>query len=340
MRLAALALTALFCLACTESEPMRPAQPAATANVKTVAVVLFPMSAAAPLYVGVDQGFYAREGLDVKLTHTPNSAYLVEGLANGKYQLAAALVDNFIAYQENQHAVKHRPGHDLKVLMGLSTASVALVARKEIAAASSLAGREIGIDAPGTGFAFVLYHLMEQAGLQRGQYQLTLSGSTEARWEALSRGELDATLLAPEFTKQAVEQGFRSLVDSRDALPVYMGASVAADSAWIDQNRGTVEAFLRASLAARAWLARPVNIPTAARSLAQRLGGTPEQMESVLRNLLEAEVLIADGSIDSRALDTVLGLRRRYGTPPADIGAPEQYLDLSLLERARGQSQH
>ncbi len=301
----------------------------------TVDVVLFPLSGALPIYVASDQGFYTRAGLNVRLKMTPDSSHLVQGLISGHYQLAAALIDNFVAYQEHQHAVPYEAGHDLRVLMGLSTVSAALVARADISGVAGLRGRTVGVDATGTGFAFMLYRMAEQAGLERQDFRLVASGSTKARWEALSNGDLDATLLTPEFATQAKERGFRILLDSRTLFPAYMGVAIAADRSWANHNRRTVQAFLRATLAARRWLERPENLPSAATSLSERLGGTPEQMARLLKTMLEESALIADGSIDANGLETVVDLRRRYAQSARAIGKPEKYLDLGYLTRAR-----
>jgi NitT/TauT family transport system substrate-binding protein len=321
-------------LACTATSSC--AQPAKQTSTHTpIGVIAFPSTATAALYVGAAQGFYAKAGLDVRLTATPNSRELVNGMVDGEYQFAAALIDNFVAYRANQHAVPYDPQRDLRVVMGLADASVALVARADIETIGALRQRRVGIDAPGTGFAFVLYHMLSQQGLDRGDVVLMQSGSTKARLTALERGEIDATMLTPEFALQAKAKGFRILRDSAQALPAYMGFALAVDSGWAARNSSSVRDFLRATLAAREWLERPENRPIAAEILSRELGATPQQMLELLEQLLASGALIADGRISDAGLATVLSLRRQFGnsaTMPQDAA---EYLDLSYLPRRR-----
>jgi ABC-type nitrate/sulfonate/bicarbonate transport system substrate-binding protein len=333
-RLSAFIAVMLLCAAGSAAEQKQSAnKPPAT----TIEVALFPLSAAAPLYVGVDHGFYSRAGLDVRLTATPDSTHLVSGLASGKYQFAAALIDNFVAYEAKQHSAAHVKGHDLRALMGLSTASASLVAVNDVANVGYLHGRRIGVDAPGSGFAFLLYGMLEQAKMRPGDYQVVVSGSTKARWEALSRGEIDATMLTPEFTALAMERQLRVLSDSQSLFPKYMGVAIAADTAWAKQNATAVQAFLRATLEARQWLARPENLAAAAESLSKRLDTTPFQMTGLLRGLIENSVLIEDGGVDMQGFATVIELRKRYAPGFPSNRSPESFLDLSYLERAKAE---
>lgn len=331
-RLSAFVALLLLCTAAVAAEQK---QSASTQSKTPIEVVLFPLSAAAPLYVGVDHGFYDRAGLDVRLSATPDSKHLVSGLASGKYQFAAALIDNFVAYEAKQHGAPHVKGHDLRVLMGLSLASASLVAINDVANVGYLRGRRVGVDAPGTGFAFLLYGMLEQAKMRPGDYEVVNSGSTKTRWEALSRGEIAATLLTPEFTALAMERQLRVLGDTQNLYPKYMGVALGAEDAWAKQNAQVVEAFVRATLEARQWLARPENLSAAAESLSKRLDTTPFQMTGLLRGLLESSVLIADGSIDTQGFATVIELRKKYAPGFPSNRSPGSFLDLSYLNRAQ-----
>ena len=53
-------------------------------------VILFPGAANWPLWVAQERGFFAANGLEVKLTFTPNSVHLMREILAGKYQLGHA----------------------------------------------------------------------------------------------------------------------------------------------------------------------------------------------------------------------------------------------------------
>ena len=59
-----------------------------------------------PLWAAQRQGFFETNGVDVRLAYTPSSDALVAGLFDGRYDIALATIDNFIAYQEGQADVR------------------------------------------------------------------------------------------------------------------------------------------------------------------------------------------------------------------------------------------
>ena len=298
-------------------------------------VILFPSVAAAAVYVGLDRGDYARAGLDVGITETPDSSFLMSNLVNGRFQIAVALADNFVAYQQGQHATAHLPGRDVSMIMGLTKSSATLVARPDFTTIESLRNRRLGVDAPGTGLAFVLYRMLEDAGLSRDDYTILRTGSTQERAGALIRGEIDATMLTPEFARLAQAQGMRALAESKALFPSYMGATVAIERNWATRNGSAVEAFISATLSATQWLARAENQPALTELLGRHLQIPPEQLRQSVSGLIEGPSVIRDGRVDLSGLEAVLALRARYGRPTQPLGSPGDFLDLKYLDSAR-----
>lgn len=305
------------------------------AQTESLDIVLFPSAAAAAIYVGLDRGYYADAGLAVHLTPTPDSAFLVAGLSTGRFQLGVALADNFVAYQQGQHEAPRVADRDLSIVMGLATTGAALVARPGFTSVASLRNHRIGVDAPGTGLAFVMYRMLEDARLIQGDYTLVRAGSTQQRSLALGRGEIDATLLTPEFAQDAQAHGLLELANSAALLPHYMGMAVAVERNWGRQHRATLEAFIAATLSAASWLARPENRPAAAAILSHHLTIPEAQIGKSLSGLLDEHALIPDGGIDAAGFDAVLALRGRYGTPVHAMEPAGRFVDLTYLDSAR-----
>ena len=314
------------------TSPAGTARASASQALTKLDVTLFPSVAAAAVYVGLERGDYARAGLDVGITETPDSAFLMSNLVNGRFQIAVALADNFVAYQQGQHATAHLPGRDVSMIMGLAKSSAALVARPDFRSVESLRRRTVGVDAPGTGLAFVLYRMLEDAGLSRDDYTVLRAGSTQERARSLIRGEIDATMLSPEFARQALAGGMRALADSKTLFPSYMGATVAIERNWASQNRSAIEAFISATLSATQWLVRAENQPALTELLSRHLQIPPEQLRQALSELIEGHSLIRDGRVDLSGLGAVLALRARYGRPAQPPAAPGAFLDLKYLD--------
>ena len=79
------------------------------------------------------------------------------------------------------------------------------------------------MDALTTGFAFVLYRMLDDAGLSSDDYEMVSVGATPHRWAGVQSGEYSGTLLIEPFTGQARASGFKSLGSSRETFKNYPG---------------------------------------------------------------------------------------------------------------------
>ena len=72
-----------------------------TAQAQTpLKVIVFPGVSNLMQFAAQSQGYYAKRGLNVELIDTPNSTELRNGLAEGRYQIAHAGIDNAVAQVE------------------------------------------------------------------------------------------------------------------------------------------------------------------------------------------------------------------------------------------------
>src|SRR4051812_43350876 len=70
-----------------------------------------------PLWVGTSQGFFARNGVAVKVEAAPTSSYRLNGVVNGTYALALGPADETIAQREGQ-GTRGVNASDLEIVMG------------------------------------------------------------------------------------------------------------------------------------------------------------------------------------------------------------------------------
>jgi ABC-type nitrate/sulfonate/bicarbonate transport system substrate-binding protein len=142
-------------------------------------------------------------------------------------------------------------------------------------------------------------------------------------------GEHAATLTIEPFTSLALARGCR-LLGTSAALGPYQGGVFAARRGWAETVPDAPAGFIRGYLRGLAWTLEPGNRPEAAALLARRMPAIPaERLESVLDGLLSPERgLSPQGRVDLDGIRGVLELRRRWGPPGAELGTPEDYLDL------------
>src|ERR1043165_9955370 len=71
-----------------------------SAEMATVRVNAFPNAKALSLHVGLAKGIFAKHGLALELQFTENSRNQRDGLAEGKFEIAQAALDNAVAMIE------------------------------------------------------------------------------------------------------------------------------------------------------------------------------------------------------------------------------------------------
>src|SRR5205085_1054731 len=71
-----------------------------------ITVVTFAGATNLPVWVAIDKGFFAKEGLAVTQEITRGSSPAMQGLMDGKYQFSSSALDNTIAIAEGQGDVK------------------------------------------------------------------------------------------------------------------------------------------------------------------------------------------------------------------------------------------
>src|SRR3954470_14164575 len=77
------------------------------ANAQTkLNIVTFAGATNLPVWVAIDKGFFAKEGLEVTQEITRGSTPAMQGLMDGKYQFASSALDNTIAITEGEGDVK------------------------------------------------------------------------------------------------------------------------------------------------------------------------------------------------------------------------------------------
>jgi ABC-type nitrate/sulfonate/bicarbonate transport system substrate-binding protein len=101
-------------------------------DLKRLRVNVFPGGFNWGLYVGIDKGFFAREGLRIEVQHTPNSVTQMTDMAAGKFEIAMTGVDNIVAYVEGQGEAPIGPQPDFFAFMGSDSAFLSLVSGPDL----------------------------------------------------------------------------------------------------------------------------------------------------------------------------------------------------------------
>jgi len=303
---------------------------------KTINLIVFPGGFNWPIWVAQEKGFFARNGVAVNVTPTPSSVFQLTNLISGKFDIAMTAIDNLIAYREGQ-GEEPVPGPDLIAFMGGDNGFLRLVAVPEVKSVGELKGKTVSVDARTTGYAFVLFEMLERGGLQLDRdYNVVRAGGVLQRFQALMEEKHAATLLLSPFELQAEAKGFNRLGNATDVLGHYQGLVGGARKSWADANRDAVIGFIRAFSQAVDWLYDPKNKDEAIAIFRKNLPNVPEQGANAAYGVLLAPSggFQKNAQIDMEGVRTVLRLRSKYAEPKKTLSDPVKYYDESFYRAA------
>ena len=235
------------------------------------------------------RGFLEDEGLALEVEDAEGSRPQIEGLLAGRWDLAHTNADNVMKFRAFGH-------EDLFIFLVLDLGiAQKLIVDPEVRGWEDLRGSSVGVDAPDSGYAFVLYELLRLHGLEPGDYQVTQLGATVHRLHGLQDGRIRAGLLSHHHEARALDEGFRILADTRDDFPTHAGVTAATTRSWADRNEETLHRYTSAMLAAARWTQDPVNHEDVVAVVAEGRGIDVGQA----RRLLDVENAGRTGTITS-----------------------------------------
>jgi ABC-type nitrate/sulfonate/bicarbonate transport system substrate-binding protein len=152
-----------------------------------------------PVWAAQRQGYFEAQGVAVQLSYTPNSAFLVASLLDGKADIALATIDNLVAYQEGQGEAKIPDNPTSSRSWAATVVSFRSWHDRASTMSPRLKGKTLSVDAMTTGLAFVLRELVVPGGLAESDVTFVRAGGTASRYRDLIAGKHDATLLRTPF---------------------------------------------------------------------------------------------------------------------------------------------
>jgi ABC-type nitrate/sulfonate/bicarbonate transport system substrate-binding protein len=289
-----------------------------------------------PIWVAIDQGLFKKEGLDVKLDRTSGSVAQMQNMMAGKYQVASSSIDNLIAYAEGQGDVKI-DNFDIVAVGGVHSGLNSVVSRPEIKSYADIKGKSVAVDALGTGYAFVLFKILERNGLvfQKDYNVVAVGGGTE-RLAALKDGKAVAAVMSAPNDIEAKNMGYNILADAAKELGGYQGSAYSVRRAWAKEHEKETVAWLRALIAAHDYVF--ANKAGAIAALKKNI----KDLNDSDAEIIYASLTTGSGGLNQKAeinvagMKTVLSLRGEYATPKKTLTNADKYMDLSFHKKASG----
>lgn len=309
----------------------RAGSPAAAQGSTSIKVVSFPGLTNLPMFAAQHSGSFAKYGLAVELIFTPNSKSQREGLADGDYQIIHTAADNAVAMVEVARA-------DAVIVTGGDDGFNRIFAQPEIKSLSDLRGRTLVVDAPDTAFALLLYKALQDAGLNKGDYNVHSVGGTPQRLKAMMTDKANAAagILNPPLSFAAAADGLRDMGSATKGVGAYQSGSVVVMRSWAKANGDVLIRYIRAIVEGRRWLLDAANEDEAIALLVDRLKLSRDfaaKSYAVVTDPVGG--FVKDAKFNMQGFRNVLLLRAEIegewgGKPPA----PDKYIDLSYYNKA------
>jgi NitT/TauT family transport system substrate-binding protein len=173
------------------------------------------LSSSAPLFIGVDKGFFKEYGIDPELVFFQAAAPIATALATGQIDVGAtgitAALYNIVLGGEQIWLVADKgrewPGYPL----------TGIVVQKELydgglRQIADLKGKRVGITTLGSTFHYSLGNILEKSGLKLEDVRVVPLQTMPAAIEALKGKQVDAILLPQPFPGTAEAQGFGKIL--------------------------------------------------------------------------------------------------------------------------------
>lgn len=180
-----------------------------------VKIGILKLTASAPLFVGVEKGFFKEFGIDPELVFFQAAAPIATAVAAGQVDVGAtgltAALYNIVLGGEKLWIVADKgrewPGYPM----------TAIVVQRElwesgVRTVGDLKGKRIGVTQLGSTFHYQIGNILEKEGLALGDVRIVPLQAMGAALEALKGRQVDAIILPQPFPGVAEAQGFGKIM--------------------------------------------------------------------------------------------------------------------------------
>lgn len=218
---------------------------AVVASADTLKVGYLPVTGHGKFFVAKEQGFFAKEGLDVELIEFQNSADGLNAVVAGKLDIGAFGTTAPVAHLSK--------GTKLKIIGGIMGGDAALIATTEnagkISSVVDLKGKKVATVRMASGDAVLRGALKEKGINWKTDLQIFELKNPPAVIEAVKSGQVDAGLVWGPHDLRAEDQGLKVVIRSTDLQPGHPCCRLVVTEAALAKT-ATWEKFLRAILLA------------------------------------------------------------------------------------------
>ena len=297
-----------------------------------IKMISFGSASNLPIWIAQDKGLFEKEGLKVERVTTRGSTEQFQDLMAGKYQFASTAFDNIVASAEGKGATKFE-NFDVVGILGVHSGMNTVVSAPALKNWTDIRGKTVSVDAVGSGYATVLYQILENKGVKRSEFNILAVGSTGERMKTLRDGRAQMAVISSPEDIYLQRDGFNILGDAASEIGDYQGSAYAVRRSYAQANPQIVISFARAIQNAHNLLR--ADEKTAMEVLRARVKDMPEKdAVALLARMRGPHGFFPDAALSRKGIENVFKLRAGYTGEPA-ITNFDRYIDLSWAEKAK-----
>jgi ABC-type nitrate/sulfonate/bicarbonate transport system substrate-binding protein len=257
-----------------------------------------------PRWVAWEQGFFKQQNLEVREFQTDSIAKAVQALsANSTDLLFPANTQGVVVAISKGAAIKIIAGDFTKALYYLITGAK----YKKI---EDLKGGTMGVINLTSGSTVLLQKILAAHGLKYpGDYDLLTVGGTPARYAAVKKGAVAASMVTIPTSYEAKEDGLNVLADISKYLPDYQFTVIAGNEKWMASHKDQTVRFLMAMTKAMRFLTDPKNKEASIQAMIKHFKVKRTYAEQAYKEVIQELRPIDNNAAPSiKGMETVISL--------------------------------
>jgi NitT/TauT family transport system substrate-binding protein len=280
------------------------------------------------LWLGEDQGFYKKHGLDATSVFTGSGSVTSQALVAGEARIASTSV--------GPTAGAVGAGADLAILAGLiHILPYQFWVHPQLRQPADLKGKRVAISTFGSGSHLAAEVALQTLGLDpaRDKIAIIQVGQQPERVAALLSGRIDASALDPGFAQAAKDKGLTMMLDMTKADIPYLNTIIVASRSYARENPQLIESFLKGTVDGLAFLPNPANEKVVKGVLARRLRLTsPQNVQAMYDSTLEIHAKTKVPNVPLAGVQNMIDALLRINPRMAKLKAAD-LVDSSFIER-------
>lgn len=293
-----------------------------------------------PTVLAAELGNYEKHGLDVELIDFKGGSAALKAVVGGSADVVSGYYEHTISMASKKQDMR------AIVILGRLPGLVLIVdpeKNDEINSVADLAGKTVGVSAPGSATDFFLKYLLSKAGEDPNSASVVGVGVGATAVAALEQGQLDAVVTLEPAIAQLNNRhdDLKMLVDTRKKADTreyfgadYAGGALYTRQEWIEEHPEEAQALASAIVDTLNYIQNHTPEEITEKMPPNLIGADPEIYIKSLKDSLE--MFSKDGAMDPASAEVVLSVMS-FNSPEiaeADIDLSKTYTN-EFVEKAK-----